>query len=177
MILHMPLDPKMPPKWPPKSSLWGPWGIPFCKNAHKSAFQKNTENLDVKKYRKYSKMVPQKWRKKQEKCDLGRLWRARGSQDSPRVPHNTNSSWFGVPPASSFHEKTRFYDGNVLSSFLLFLDRTKVFSSQLSSSAPALRIKPLQRGGLGEAHLDTVDGRKNQSIYSKGTKGKKGKGD
>ena len=56
------------------------------------------------------------------------------------------------PPV--FMKKTRFYDGNVLSSFLLFLNRTEVFSSQLSSSAPALRIKPPQRGGLGEAHLD-----------------------
>ena len=56
------------------------------------------------------------------------------------------------PPV--FMKKTRFYDGNVLSSFLLFLNRTEVFSSQLSGSAPALRIKPPQRGGLGEAHLD-----------------------
>ena len=74
-------------------------------------------------------------------------------------------------------KKTRFYDGNVLSSFLLFLNRTEVFSSQLSSSAPALRIKPPQRGGLGEAHLDTwVSGNGRPGIYIRDIKKRTHKG-
>ena len=139
MILRMPLDPHMAPKWPPKWSLRGPWELSFQTNARKRAFPKKLLKFWCEKV---PKMLQNGTPKKKEKCDLGRLWRAQGSQDSPRVPHNTNFWWFGVPQASSFHEKTRFYDGNVLSSFLLFLKRTEVFSSQLSSSAPALRIKP-----------------------------------
>ena len=98
-------------------------------------------------------MVSQKRRKKHEKYDMGRLWRARGSQDSPRVPHKTNFRWFGVPQASNFNEKTRFSMMEMFPRVSFSSLTEKIFSSHLSRSAPALRIKP-PTGLLCESDLE-----------------------